>query len=438
MAGFQVDMSPLVNSSVNMGNSYRGIGQQLGGAIQNAGAMYAQNQKQEQQQAAQGELNSIKSAAMGGNEEAFKLLMTNYPDEIQEVAEYLQQNTEFNQEQTDRQVALDAEARKVANQATVKKLHNVKLLSADKQDAALDEIIGNESDDFGPEELAMYKADPEGLLSLSTVEYYGEDLAKSMFGVGGGGSLPAEAEAFNDLIKDMTPAQQKTAKLVKAGLKGRAVTNAELTAIQSGDIKSYSDYKIKQKQAEKFAELTGSSRAKAIDAGVEKIQKIDIGVKNIDKAISLLESGAGVGAIEKWLPSIKASTVALNNLQSTMALDVIGAVTFGALSQGELDLAKNVALNTKLDTPDLMADLQARKSAQEKLRSYFNEQIQHLDQGGTKASFIRKKEREMDQGNAGDNAPQQSDGNSQALQWAQANPSDPRAAQIMQKLQGAQ
>jgi len=210
MAGFQVDMSPLVNSSINMGNTYRGIGQQLGGSIQNAGNMYAQKQQQEQQllqqQNTQDELNRVKSAAMGGNEQAFELLMTNYPGEVQGVAEYLQQkmthkqeqnqydqqNTEFNQSQTvfnqeqaERQEGIDAEAKKAANQATVKKLHDVKLLPADKQDAALNEIIGNETDDFGPEELAMYKADPDEILNRATVEYYGEDLAKSMFGIGG-------------------------------------------------------------------------------------------------------------------------------------------------------------------------------------------------------------------------------------------------------------
>ena len=120
-----------------------------------------------------------------------------------------------------------------------------------------------------------------------------------------------------------------------------------------------------------------------------------------------------------------------------MALDVIGAVTFGALSQGELDLAKSVALNTSLETPELIADLQARKAAQEKLRSYFNEQIEHLDQGGTKASFIRMKKRELQEATKQEQ-PAQQGANNQALQWAQENPDDPRAAQIMQKLQGAQ
>ena len=76
-----------------------------------------------------------------------------------------------------------------------------------------------------------------------------------------------------------------------------------------------------------------------------------------------------------------------------MALDVIGSVTFGALSKGELDLAKEVALPTGLNTPQLIEYLQRRKVAQEKLREYFNEQVQFLDQGGTIAGFLREKER---------------------------------------------
>ena len=124
----------------------------------------------------------------------------------------------------------------------------------------------------------------------------------------------------------------------------------------------------------------------------ERIAKIDAAVSNIDRAIGVLNSGAGVGAIERFLPSFKAASVELDNIQKSMALDVIGAVTFGALSKGELDLAKEVALPTGLETPELIIHLQNRKAAQEKLRSYFNEQIQFLDQGGTVAGFLRSKE----------------------------------------------
>ena len=206
------------------------------------------------------------------------------------------------------------------------------------------------------------------------IAFFGGDADKS--------SLPAEAQAFNDLIKDFTPKQKKTAKLVKAGLKGRSVSNAELTAIEDGTIKDYGDYKVQQKQAEKFAEATGAQRAKIIDKGFESINKANVALRNIDKAISALDKGAGVGAIEKLWPSIKASSVELDNIRGQMALDVVGATTFGALSEGELNLAKDVALPTGLDTAELKDYLVRKKAAQEKLRDYYNSQIQHLDQGG--------------------------------------------------------
>jgi len=233
-------------------------------------------------------------------------------------------------------------------------------------------------------------------------------------------TLSAEASSFNELIKDFTPEEQKTARRIKAGLKGRAVSNAELSAIASGDIKSYSDYKTQQKQREKFAELTGSSRAKAIDKGFETITKIDGSVRNIDRAISALNNNAGVGVFEKMWPSIAAASVELDNIRGSMALDVVGATTFGALSKGELDLAKDVALPTGLDTDELIDYLERKKVAQQKLRDYYNEQVQFLDQGGTIAGFLRSKEKGQSQQGVGNDQGQKAP--QAALQMLQQNP----------------
>ncbi len=63
------------------------------------------------------------------------------------------------------------------------------------------------------------------------------------------------------------------------------------------------------------------------------------------------------------------------------------------MSDGELALAKDVALPTGLDTDELLVYLDERKVAQQKLRNYYNEQIQFLDQGGTVAGFLRMKEK---------------------------------------------
>jgi hypothetical protein len=228
----------------------------------------------------------------------------------------------------------------------------------------------------------------------------------------------AEGSAFNELISDFTPEQKKTAKLVKAGLKGRAMSNAVLSAIESGDVTNLAEANAEIKQAEKFAELTGSSRGKAIDKGFDSIIKIDRGIKNIDDAITALGKGAGVGAVEKLWPSIKGASVELDNIRGRMALDVVGATTFGALSKGELDLAKNVALPTGLDTAELTDYLTRKKTAQTKLRAYYDEQIQFLDQGGTVAGFLRQKKR-----SSGSEAPSGNASQSQVLRFdGQGNP----------------
>ena len=113
-----------------------------------------------------------------------------------------------------------------------------------------------------------------------------------------------------------------------------------------------------------------------------------------------MEGGAETGAISRFLPSIRAASVELDNIRNQLALDVIGGVTLGAISEAELELAKQVALPTGLDRPQLLEHLRQRKAAQQKLRNYFNEQIQFLDQGGTVAGFLREKERQQKAGQA--------------------------------------
>ena len=181
MAGFKVDMSPLVNSSVNMGNAYRGIGQQLGGALQDIGSAYAQNRQQEQQQQAQAVLNDLKSRAMN-DAGAFQELQARYPDEAMEVAKYIQQRTTFDQEQGDRKASeMDAETL-AANQGTIKKIHAIQNLAPELQGAAYEDLINDTTDSFDADDLKML-ADPENLRA-ETVFYFGEDDANAMYGGG--------------------------------------------------------------------------------------------------------------------------------------------------------------------------------------------------------------------------------------------------------------
>ena len=140
--------------------------------------------------------------------------------------------------------------------------------------------------------------------------------------------------------------------------------------------------------------MTGASRAKLIDDGFESIQGIDVNIRNLDKAIAAIDAGTSTGAIEsRFFPTIRKSTVALEQIQKQLGLDVIGGVTFGALSKGELDLALAVALPTGLQPAELRQWIEDKKVAQTKLRAYFSGQVDFLDQGGTVAGFMRAQER---------------------------------------------
>lgn len=255
------------------------------------------------------------------------------------------------------------------------------------------EALNNPLVDFDESDISLAQNQKDMLVNASLFKSMGKDAYSQFFG-GGSADLPAETVAFNDLIKDFTPEQQKTAKLIKAGLKGRAMSNAVLSAIESGDVKNLADANAMIKQSEKFAEMTGASRAKAIDQGFAKIENITTNIGNIDRAIDTLNRGAGTGAIERFAPSIKAASRELAQIQNELALDVIGSVTFGALSEGELQLAKDTALDLGMGEAELKDYLQRKKAAQEKLKMYFQEQIDFLDQGGTVAGFLRMKKKE--------------------------------------------
>ena len=221
---------------------------------------------------------------------------------------------------------------------------------------------------------------------------------------------------FASLTRGLSEEDKTAAQRVKLGLDPRAASAAAKTvdvggvphvfdpvkqtlvpAVIDGEkvtAETVSESKALIKQRTKFAEMTGATRAKTIDKGFDSIAGIDKNIRNIDRAISALDRGAKTGAVDKFLPTIRAASKELNQIQGELALDVVGAVTFGALSQGELDLARDVALPTGLDEPELKKWLQDKKIAQNKLRDYLSDQVQFLDQGGTVAGFLRAKERE--------------------------------------------
>jgi hypothetical protein len=142
----------------------------------------------------------------------------------------------------------------------------------------------------------------------------------------------------------------------------------------------------KVKAAEQAIKVSGEAYA--------SLRKISTNIANIDESIAALDDGANTGPFAKYAPSITAASVELDNLQRRMGLDVIGSVTFGALSKGELDLALAVALPTSLRPPELREWLVKKRSAQSKLSNYLGDAAVFLGRPGNNvAKWVEMQEK---------------------------------------------
>jgi hypothetical protein len=137
----------------------------------------------------------------------------------------------------------------------------------------------------------------------------------------------------------------------------------------------------------------GDLTAKQVNQAFAQIGKIKTNIGNIDEAIAAIDAGANTGVIASRFPNLTAASIQLANIRNTLGLDVIGSVTFGALSEGELNLALDTALPTTLQPKDLRVYLVNKKNAQTKLAGYLSEQATYLSKkGNTLAGWLEKVE----------------------------------------------
>jgi hypothetical protein len=139
----------------------------------------------------------------------------------------------------------------------------------------------------------------------------------------------------------------------------------------------------------------GDFTAKQVNQAFAQIGKIKTNIRNIDQAIDAIDKGANTGVIASRFPNLTAASIQLANIRNILGLDVIGSVTFGALSEGELNLALETALPTSLSPKDLKVYLEKKKTAQTKLADYLSKQVTYLSKpGNTLAGWLEKVDNE--------------------------------------------
>jgi hypothetical protein len=200
------------------------------------------------------------------------------------------------------------------------------------------------------------------------------------------GTSAQERIAGDQLITQQVADSQATIKGASAGASERAKLGAQ------ADLRPQVESAVTTAKGQ--AELS-TDIVKSSFAGIGKARK---SIGNINRAIKAIDDGANTGAIQRFFPSITTASVELDQLRNELGLDVIGAVTFGALSKGELDLALSTALPDKLEGPALRDWLVRKKEAQNKTILNMREAVQFLSKpNATVADFIASKQGSVEQ-----------------------------------------
>ena len=140
------------------------------------------------------------------------------------------------------------------------------------------------------------------------------------------------------------------------------------TPTQQMDRESEADVSVAQRKADIDLRKSQVKDANQIakDTFI-KIPAVKSQLSTINNAIASIDKGGSTGFMQNFFPSFRSETLELQNSLNQMGLDVVSATTFGALSEGELRLAMDVAAPRSMQPEALKSWLSERRDAKRKL-----------------------------------------------------------------------
>jgi len=184
-----------------------------------------------------------------------------------------------------------------------------------------------------------------------------------------------------DTVKSSKINEDGSATIVTKGGKLKTISPDELGAQIIANANAVGiDVQGKRSQAREL----GKDAAKGSSEAIQQASMLRGNNAILRQVIDEVRGGAETGPLAAKLPSFRAESVRLDQLRNKLGLDVVGSVTFGALSEGELQLAMSTALPTKLNGPELIQWADDKIFAQEKLAAYLEDQAIFLGKSGNK------------------------------------------------------
>ena len=422
MAGFQIDMSPLNRSAVNVGRALVDIGQNVGSAIQ-------QSRQRSIQEQEQGDVEAFMRQAMSGDPVAFEELMVKSPQAANQVAQYLQQ------QQATQQAGEEAYAgeRLKANQATVEKLYRIQTMPEQKRQAAIQELVNDPFDDFDETDIP-FLSDPRNLQSAA-VKYFGADDAKARFGGldTGLSDQPSSVQETEWFLKQSDKIQDTHLKIKrgeKPSLDEKLAYEKSKAEIKEDSAITTARKKTQEERRQGYIDsgVSSADNLMTVNRSIDLLDSIKTG--GIDNAILRAKQAFGIESADEAELTYELGKSVLKQLKPTFG----AAFTINEmleLKRMEAGLGKSVAGNKRiLKNLSKMIERSAKRGmrAAESLGDDFAANEIMIALSGD--------ERKPPTESAGDEVAPTGAGsqNDQALFWAKSNPNDPRSAAILQKL----
>jgi len=146
--------------------------------------------------------------------------------------------------------------------------------------------------------------------------------------------------------------------------------------------------------AKKQAQVSGGESAKASSKFFGQLPELNKNILNIEDAIQALDDGARTGVVASRLTSIDEASKRLEDVQNQLGLDVLGATSFGNLSDAERAFALRSALPLNFDEATLKTWLANKKRVmREKIRVATEAAIFLGKPGNTISKFVEQQEK---------------------------------------------
>ena len=132
----------------------------------------------------------------------------------------------------------------------------------------------------------------------------------------------------------------------------------------------------------------GSLSSDIVGQSYKEMMTVQKNISTLEDAKRALESGAQTGYFAQFIPDVSASAVELQNVRNRLGLDVVSSVTFGALSESELNMALDTGLPESMDEDYLKGWIQERIDAKKKLLDNLSEAASFLARGNSIGDWL--------------------------------------------------